>query len=145
MADTVEVEYIYPPNMLDGDFDEHSGNRHVVVQLLGLSDGTGETNVKKVDLTDLKHPNGSSPARVAVEKIDYHTSGMGATLNFDRTPAKLIARIPIGDNGCVDFTNTGGKVDTGGDGGTGDILLTSVDADAGDTYDITLTLKLKDA
>jgi len=61
MADTVSVDYIYPPNYLAGGWDERSGNRKVVVKLSSLSDGTGETDVIKVDLDELKTHSGVVP------------------------------------------------------------------------------------
>lgn len=147
MADTVEVDYVYPPNMLNGDWDEQSGNHRVTVHLMGLSDGTGETDVTKIDLTDLKTPNGNVPGGTAVESIDYIVTGITCALEWDRTPHKLILRMD-GNGGSVSdersWDKVAGKVDPCTDGGTGDILLTTTNADAGDTYDITLCLRLKD-
>ena len=144
MADTAEVFYVYPPDMLDGSWDDHSGNRRVIVQFLNKSDGTGESLVKKIDLDNLKTPNGNVPGKTVVEKIQYHTSGMGVELYWDRAPEKLIAYIPPDASDTLDWTKTGGKVDPCDDDRTGDILLTTSDSDAGDTYDITMWLRLKD-
>lgn len=143
MADTVRVEYLYPPGMLDGDWDGHSGNRRVKVLLSGTSDGTGETSVKKVDLSDLKTQSGKVPARTVVEKIKYQVLGMTVKLEWDRAPAAEIITLNASstiDSGefCLDM------VDPGGDDRTGDILLTSTNYTNGDTYNIVLELLLKD-
>lgn len=147
MADTVAVKWIYPPDMQDGDWDEKSGNRRVVVRLTGVSDGTGETDVVKVDLDLLKTQSGNVPQRTAVESIQWHAFGMTCVLEWDRTPHAEIMR--INENGLettdsVSWKDMGGYVDPGLDDATGDIILTTTNCNSGDSYDITLTLRLKD-
>src|SRR3972149_4651953 len=93
MADTVSVQYIHPPDMLSGSWDEKSGNRRVIVRLTGLSDGTGETDVHKVVLTDLKTQSGKVPARTAIESIKWQVGGMTIALEWDRAPNALIFRM----------------------------------------------------
>lgn len=147
MADTVIVEYLYPPAMLDGGWDEKSGNKRVIVRLAGVSDGTGETDVVKIDLSDLKTLNGNVPGRTAIEWIDYNVLSMTVVLEWDRAPHAEICRIDGNTTnaiGRLDWERFGGKVDPGGDDRTGDILLTSTNAANGDSYEITLSLRLKD-
>lgn len=148
MVDTVAVDYLYPPGMLDGSWDDKSGNHRVVVQLRGLSDGTGETDVIKVVMTDLKTPNRLVPNSSAVEKIEWQILGMTVALEWDRAPHSEIVRLNAhaGESyGCFDWMRFGGRVDYPGiDDRTGDILLTSTNFDAGDSYDITVHLRLKD-
>lgn len=151
MADTVSVDYIYPPFMEDGEWDLKSGNRRVIVRFTGLSDATGETDVVKVDLSDLKTPSGNVPQRTVVESIKYQIQGMAVILEWDRNPHKEIVRLnDFGFNnaeasiGEINWRSKGGLTDPGLDDATGDILLTSTNTYAGDTYDITLCLRLKD-
>lgn len=147
MADTVAVQWIYPPDMQDGQWDEKSGNRRVVVRFTGTSDGTGETDVVKVDLDLLKTPSGKVPKRTAVESIDWTVFGMTCVLEWDRAPHAEIARInenASDHSGHLDWAKYGGYVDPGSDDGTGDILLTTTNMASGDNYDITMTLRLKD-
>ena len=147
MAYTVSVKWLYPPDMQDGGWDDKSGNRRVVVRLTGSSDGTGETDVRKVDLDLLKTPNGKVPQRTVVEEIMWHVFGMTVVLEWDRTPHAEIIRINengVEINGHMCWKDTGGNLDPGLDDATGDILLTSTNATSGDNYDITLTLRLKD-
>jgi len=147
MADNVAVQWIYPPDMQDGQWEEKSGNRRVVVRLTGVSDGTGETDVRKVDLDLLKTPNGNVPKRTAVESIEYHVFGMTVVLEWERTPHAEIIRLNengVENTGSKSWEKYGGYVDPGLDDATGDILLTSTNMTSGDNYDITLTLRLKD-
>ena len=147
MADTVKVEYLYPHNMLEGSWDERTGNRRVTVRLSGVSDGTGETDVIKVYLSDLKTTRRKIPTRTAVENVVWQISGMTVLLECDREPHAEIVRIDgaAGEsNGAFDWSNISGKMDPGLDDRTGNILLTSSNMVAGDVYDITMTLRLKD-
>jgi len=146
MADTVTVEYLYPPNLLDEIIDNRAGNRRVIVRLSGTSDGTGETDVKKIDLTDLKTHNGQNPAKTAIEWIKYDINGLTCLLEWERTPhAEIVKLNASGTNtaGELDFTQFGGKVDPGEDDLTGDILLTTTNADNGDSYEIIMCVRLK--
>lgn len=147
MADATMVEYLYPPNMLDGDWDEKQGNTKVVVRLSCLSDGTGETNVIKIDMSDLKTHAGNVPRKTAVEWIDYQVLGMTCLLEWDRAPHAEIIRINASGqetSGKVDYSRYGGKVDKGDDDRTGDILMTTTNAVNGSSYDINICLRLKD-
>ena len=151
MADTVAVTWIYPPKMQDGQWDEKSGNRRVIVRLTGKSDSTGETDVVKVDLTDLKTQAGNIPQRTVIEKIKWYIAGMAVVLEWDRSPhAEIIRLNDFGFNnaetrvGEIDWSKEGGLLDPGLDDSTGNIILTSLYTYSGDTYDITLYIRLKD-
>ena len=141
MADDVEVRYLYPPN--------HEGGanpvpvRKVIVVMAGLSDGTGETDVVKVRLTDLMKRDGSTPTRTAIERIQGSIQGMTVLLEWDRAANAEAALLGPGVYD-LDFRTGGGRVDYGEEGDrTGNIILTSLYADSGDTYDLTLTVRLK--
>jgi len=147
MADTTAIQWIYPPNMQDGQWAEKSGNRRVIVRMTGTSDGTGETDAIKVDLTDLKTSNGNVPGRTVVEWMKWSVFGMTCTLEWDRTPHAEIIRINdngLTDVGDFDWSVYGGLLDPGDDDGTGNIILTSTNMADGDNYDITMCLRLKD-
>lgn len=132
MADTVTTRTVFKsPNRL-------------VVHLTNESDGTGESQVKKVDKSTLVGPNGSEPTHLAIEKIEYDVSSMKVKLEWDHTNDETIA-ILQGD-GFLDWYKDGKSarlidVETGG---TGDILLTTANEATGDGYDITLHIRLKD-
>lgn len=130
MADTVDTIVVF------------SGTRRRVVRLLNLSDGTGETGVIKVDKSALIGPNGKEPTKLVIEKIEYAVDGMSVRLYWDHTTDDEIAVLT--GAGFFDWTDSGGLVDPGSAGDTGDILLTTVGHTAGDSYNITLWLRLKD-
>lgn len=149
MADAVTVKYLWPPNF-DGNPPEpgQAGWRKVRVQMNGISDGTGESAVKKIDISDLRRPDGQAVVRTAAELIEYSISGMGSiTLEWDRAPREKIAIIPGGTagglGGLFDYRKSGGLVEqSDGTEGTGDILLTSTGTTSGDSYNIIISLLL---
>lgn len=131
MADTVRTDIVF------------KGSRRVVVHLTSLSDGTGETLVKKVDLRDINVDGLEVPYAVAIEKIIFQISGSCETrLFWDRDPND----IPIATmdkEGVHNFKDFGGLVDpyAGDSNGTGNILLSTLNVFNGDSYDITLYLR----
>ena len=141
MADDVGIKYLYPANYQDAP--NPVPTRKVVVNFWGLSDGSGETDVIKVRLTDLMKHDGSTPTRTAIENIKYNIRGMTVRLEWDRAANAPIALLgPETDE--FNYRAEGGIVDPGEDGDrTGNIIMTSLYADQGDSYDITLTVRLK--
>jgi len=141
MADTVDVRYLYPANY--DDMPNPTPTRRVVVQMTGLSDGTGETDIVKVRLSDLLMHTGLTPTRTAVEKIVGNVYGMTVQLEWDRAPRAEIKLLGAGRYN-LDYHSVGGLVDPGEEGDrTGNIILSSLYTDSGDSYDLTLTVRLK--
>ena len=121
------------------------GRRHLVRRFTNISDGTGESDVVKVDISTLTGPDGANPpSTLSIEYIQYSIQGFEAVrLEWDATTDDIIA-VLAGD-GYMDFREHGGFHDPFSTGGTGDILLTTVGtAAANDTYDITIKFKKKD-
>lgn len=116
-------------------------NGRLVVRLTNLSDGTGESAVTKVDISTFTCPNGSAATYSAVERIEYNIAGMIVSLLWDHTTDDEIA--VLSGSGLADQSMDGMRVDPRSTGGTGDILLTTTGHSSGDSYDITLYLKLK--
>lgn len=144
MADAVSTRWVYPPNW-DGGLTKEPGYRTMTVKLTNYSDGTGESAVTKVNISDLFALNGEVPTYTVIDKIKYEVNGMAVHLYWDRTPSETIARLngTSGSvSGCMEFCKQGGLVDPQG-GGTGDIMLTTVGHTSGDGYDITITFILK--
>jgi len=119
-----------------------AGRRRRVVRLTNLSDGTGETAVVKVDKSTLTGPDGTEPSKLVVEKIQYSCVGMSVRLLWDHDTDDEI--VTLAGEGTFDWTDCGGLVDPASAGGPGDILLTTNGHTAGDSYDITLHMRLKD-
>ena len=129
MADTVTVKTIF------------NSPRKLVVLLTNLSDGTGESNVVKVDKSTFTGLNGSEPSKLVVEKIVYDVSSMRVLLTWDQTSDETIAVLQ--GHGCLNWKKSGGNIGVN-TGGTGDILLTTANQAVGDGYNITLHLRKKD-
>ena len=131
MADTVTVETIF------------SGQRRKVIHLTGISDGTGESAVIKMDISTFTFNNGQVPTYTTIDMIDYNIQGFTAVrLYWDHTTDDEIALLPAG-NGTIDWNAIGGKTDPRTTGGTGDIVLTTDGETSGATYDITLYVRPK--
>jgi hypothetical protein len=107
----------------------------MVVLLTNVSDGTGESAVKKVDASDYL------ASAFTIERIHYATAGMAVRLLFDATTDALGFAIGPDSTGSFDFTTFGGIPDPRATGYTGDILLTTVGHTAADTYTIILELR----
>jgi len=143
MADTVQIDWIYPPEFMSLSEDQRQGTVNYCIKLSGLSDGTGETDVKKVDISELRLPGGNNVTRTSILEIKYNVVGESVLLEWDRAPDRLMA-ICSGE-GCYDWRSEGGLTDPGGSGdGTGDIILTTSDHDAGDFYEITIWFRGKE-
>ena len=115
---------------------------YYAVRLLNISDGTGESGVIKVDKSTLVAFDGAEPAKLAVEEILCSIQGF--------TSVRLYWHHDVNDEICVlsgnDYRNYSEVplVDPASAGGTGDILLTTAGTTSGNTYDITLILRLMD-
>jgi len=147
MADTVGIRYIYPPNW-DGFYDNiKQGNRRITAKLYGTSDGTGESSVRKLVAGDFRRSDGQIVTRFIIEKIQYAVNGgneADATapffveLKFDSAIDESIALCQ--GEGIIEYE---GGLHMSAESGTGDIMLTSTNATASDTYSIIITARLK--
>jgi len=148
MADTVTTTYIYPPNWDGNPLDSPQWNLNpmkLIMNLTNYSDGSGESAVRKLILADLKSNNNAAITRTSITKIEYQLQGMGVKLEWDRDPNRLIALLNAGSDGGVSGVLHGPFVDYADtDGGTGDIVLTTLEHAQYDSYNITLHIKLKE-
>lgn len=115
------------------------GPRNAVIQLKSISDSTGETAVTKVDVSALS----GAPPQVAVDRIEYTTSGMSVHLHWDQLVDAQLWSLPADDTGCLDFRRMGGLQNPRGEGSSGDIALSTTGASNGDAYNILLHLHKK--
>src|SRR3990167_3979204 len=121
------------------------GGKIVVMAFTNNSDGTGESDVVKVDvseLADIRSPNGSStePTNVKIRQIWYSTYGMAVKLFWEASADVLAFTCPADQTGYVDFRNFDGLKNNAGTGVTGDIGFTTVGHSNGDSYNIVLEL-----
>jgi hypothetical protein len=118
-----------------------NGPRKLVMKFTNVSDGTGEPNVIKVDKSTLTGPNGAEPTQLVIERIEYACDGLAVVISADHTTDVVLAT--VSGYGRLDFKKAGG-LQSSGAGGTGDILFTTKNHTAGDTYTILLYMRKKD-
>jgi hypothetical protein len=117
------------------------GERKAVLKFTNVSDGTGETNVVKVDVSSLSaNSSGQACTKVTVAQIWWQCVGMGVELLFDATANVLVIGLSPDSNGYHDYTPFTGIPNNAGSGVTGDILFTTIGASANDTYTVILEL-----
>jgi len=112
-------------------------SRQYVGQFTNLSDGTGESEVVKVDVSGL------SPAaiKVRIKRVIWATFGMEVQILWDATTPTIALTLPADTKGDLDFSKYGGLKSTAGAGVTGDIKFTTVDHTSGDSYTVVLELE----
>ena len=129
MADTVTSQTI------------QDGERKAVLKFTNISDGSGESAVKKVDVSALaSNSSGTACTEVAVSKIWWQCVGMGVELLNDATTDTLIIGLSPDSNGMHDYSSFSGIPNDSGSGKTGDIMFTTIGASSGDTYTVILEL-----
>ena len=129
MADTVTSQTI------------QDGERKAVLKFTNISDGSGESAVKKVDVSALaSNSSGTACTEVAVSKIWWQCVGMGVELLNDATTDTLIIGLSPDSNGMHDYSSFSGILNDSGSGKTGDIMFTTIGASNGDTYTVILEL-----
>jgi hypothetical protein len=130
MADAVTSQTIF-----DGD-------KKVIQKFTNISDGTGESEVKKVDVSALTtNGHGQTFTSVTIEKIWWQCVGMKTRLFFDATSNAFIIELGENQSGYHDYSSFGGLKNNAGSGVTGDILFTTVGHSSADTYTITLEMR----
>ncbi len=119
-----------------------NGQRRYTVQILNVSDGTGEAAVVKIDKSALTGTLGAAPNDLALEEVQWNIQGFTRVdLFWDHTTDDEM--LSLNGNGYKDFRDSGILVDPQTTGGTGDVVLTTVGASSGDSYDILMTYKLR--
>ena len=117
------------------------GQKIAVMKFTNVSDGTGESAVKKVDVSALQANNsGDACTSVSVARIYWATRGMGVNLEFDATTNVLLTGLPADSTGDEYYDLFTGIPNNAGSGVTGDIDFTTVAHSSGDTYSIILVL-----
>ena len=123
------------------------GDRIAVMKFTNLSDGTGESSVKKVDISALAaNSAGETPARATIEQIWYDIGGMRVALEWNAT-TNVVAAVLGGSaaagnvSGHMDFRSFGGIKNTEASGADGDIDLTTSGHTNLDHYTVVLQLR----
>ena len=123
------------------------GDRVAVVKFTNISDGTGESSVKKVDVSALtaNSHTGAACARVHITQVWYAISGMRVDLEWNASSYVKALILGAGvalepTNGHFDFRSFGGIKNNAGGGIDGDIDLTTLHHTSNDAYTIILEL-----
>ena len=129
MVDTVATQ-----TLLDGE-------RLVIQKFTNISDGTGETNVVKVNVSALA-PNAQGVActGVKINKIWSSCHGMEVQILWQATTPVLAWILPQNTTYHMCFGEHLGGIpnNAGATGKTGNITFTTSDASAGDMYSVIL-------
>lgn len=128
----------------------------IKVHLTCISDGSGETNVVKIDKSALNPGDRGGKEPVALDIISVRWAIQGGSyvkLSWDH--AVDSTAMILENSGYEDFSDaiaeiagrlvSGGKLDPKTSDGTGDLLLTSVGFISGGSYDITIECKKRSA
>ena len=121
--------------------------KRVVMKFTNLSDGNGESAVKKVDVSALTaHPDGTACSQVTIDQIWYDVGGMRVSLEWNAS-TNVVAMVLGGSaaagnvHGHMDFRSFGGIKNNAGSGINGDIDLTTNGHTNLDHYTIVLELR----
>ncbi len=117
------------------------GQRIAILKFTNASDGTGESAVKKVDVSALSaNSAGLSCSRVTINRIWWQCTGMSVKIEFDATSNVLAIGLSEDSNGYHDYSDFSGIPNNAGSGITGYLDFTTVGHGSGDTYMIVLEM-----
>ena len=117
------------------------GERNLVMKFTNVSDGTGESAVKKVDVSALAtNSKGQTCTKVKIQRIYWATVGMSVKLDFEATSNVLLIGLPADSTGDEYYDSFTGIPNNAGSGVTGDIDLTTTGHSSGDSYMIILEM-----
>ena len=121
--------------------------KRVVMKFTNLSDGSGESAVKKVDVSALTaHPDGTACSQVTIDQVWYDIGGMRVLIDF--AASTNVAALVLGGSaaagnvqGHLDFRSFGGIKNNAGSGIDGDIDFSTSGHTNLDHYTIILELR----
>jgi hypothetical protein len=117
------------------------GERLAIMKFTNISDGTGETAVTKVNVSALTPSNsGKACTGVTVTKITSICHGMEVRMYWDATTDVPFFLGTVNTNYENDFSKIGGVTNNAGAGKNGNIVFSTSDATAGDTYTVVLEM-----
>jgi len=117
------------------------GERLAIMKFTNISDGTGETAVTKVNVANLANSgSGKACTGVIVNKITSVCHGMEVRMYWDASTDVPFFMSTINTNYENDFSSIGGITNNSGTGKNGNIVFSTSDASAGDTYTVVLEM-----
>ena len=120
------------------------GPKFAVLKLTNISDSTGESAVKKVDVSALAtSADGDTCTSVTIDRIWWQCIGMKVQILFDADTDVFCIELGENQSGHHDYSSFGGLTNNAGTGVTGDVLFTTVGHTSADTYTVILYLRKK--
>lgn len=117
------------------------GERIAIMKFTNISDGTGETAVTKVNVANLaRNGAGLACTGVIVSKISSVCHGMEVRMLWDATTDVPFFLGTVNTNYENDFSKFGGITNNAGAGKNGNIVFSTADQTAGDTYTVVLEM-----
>jgi hypothetical protein len=118
------------------------GSKTAVLKFTNVSDGSGESDVVKVDVSALSNNSlGQACTGATIEKIWWQCIGMKVQVLFDATSNLFCIELGENQSGHHDYTSFGGLPNNAGSGKTGDIVFTTVGHTSADSYTIIMQVK----
>jgi|TARA_X000001382_G_scaffold116434_1_gene95621 hypothetical protein len=118
------------------------GSKTAVLKFTNISDGSGESDVVKVDVSALANNSlGQACTGATIEKIWWQCIGMKVQVLFDATSNLFCIELGENQSGHHDYTSFGGLPNNAGSGKTGDIVFTTVGHTSADSYTIIMQVK----
>ena len=117
------------------------GPRSAILKFTNISDGTGQAAAVLVDVSTLSADPLTNQVcnGVTLQTISYSNVGMGVELLWDANVNVPLLNLLQNWSDQLDFSDYG-IPNNSGTGRTGDILVTTTGATAGDSYFLLLTL-----
>jgi|TARA_E500000305_G_C3983981_1_gene218356 hypothetical protein len=117
------------------------GARTAILKFTNISDGTGQAAAVLIDVSSLAPDpkTGKACTGVTLQTITFSNIGMGVELLWDATTDVPLLNLPQDWEDTMDFSDFGIPNNSGA-GKTGDIVVTTVGATAGDTYLLVITV-----
>ena len=120
------------------------GPNKAVIKFTNVSDGSGESAVKKVDVSALSSTaDGVACSGVVIERIWWQCIGMKVQILWDASTDAFCIELGENQSGDHDYTSFGGLTNNAGSGKTGDLMFTTVGHSSADAYTIILYMRKK--
>ena len=120
------------------------GQNKAVIKFTNVSDGSGESAVKKVDVSALSSTaDGVACSGVVIERIWWQCIGMKVQILWDASTDAFCIELGENQSGDHDYTSFGGLTNNAGSGKTGDLMFTTVGHSSADAYTIILYMRKK--
>ena len=107
-----------------------------VIKMTNISDGTGETLVKKVDASELTFMSEDGNRKIARLWYSVNTSNPKSAVEIVWDGATNSTAVMLGGNGYLDLRTAGNEITNDATTPTGDVLLSTKNFAIGDNYTI---------